>query len=153
MGWTAIAPEHATVTRTGHCLCGAVRYELDGELAPLVNCHCQYCRRVSGAAFVTSMPIATRNLRVIAGEDAIARYQQRYFCGRCGTRLWNRLDQHPAATMLMVAALDDPPATEPVVHLNLESKAPWYTLRDDAPRFDAFPPDVDAALQRIERDD
>ena len=41
------------MARTGRCSCGEVRYELEGDLGPLVNCHCQYCRRAHGAAFAT----------------------------------------------------------------------------------------------------
>ena len=32
------------------------------------------------------------------------------------------------------------------MHFNVESKAPWFEIRDDAPRFDAFPPEIAAAL-------
>ena len=127
---------------TGGCLCGAIRFELavEGELGLLLNCHCHFCRRAHGAAFVTSAPVATRRLRFVQGESAIARYEARYFCGTCGTRLFNRLESRPELTMLMVSSLDEQPETEPALHVNIESKAPWYVIRDDAPRYDGFPP-------------
>ena len=34
--------------KTGGCLCGAVRYRVDGPLDPVVACHCTQCRRSSG---------------------------------------------------------------------------------------------------------
>ncbi len=53
----------------------------------------------------------------------------------------------PDTTALVVTSLDDEPVAEPSAHFNLESKAPWFEIRDDAPRFDAFPPAVAAALE------
>ena len=34
--------------KTGGCLCGAVRYRVDGPLDPVVACHCTQCRRSTG---------------------------------------------------------------------------------------------------------
>ena len=61
------------MAHSGHCLCGAIRYELDGEIGDLVNCHCQFCRRAHGAAFATTTLVATRDLRVPGGEYLIVR--------------------------------------------------------------------------------
>lgn len=41
---------------TGQCLCGAISYEINGELGPVVNCHCLKCRRWHGAAFSLLLP-------------------------------------------------------------------------------------------------
>jgi len=141
------------MSRSGRCHCGTIRYELAGDSAPLVSCHCRDCRRAHGAAFVTSMPVSTRKLRVVAGASSVRQHRQRYFCAECGTRLWNRLDDRPGATMLMVATLEEEPAGEPIMHINLESQAPWYTIRDEAPAFESFPPNVDDALDRLEERD
>jgi hypothetical protein len=35
--------------REGHCLCGAVRFSADGEPKWTGYCHCQSCRRHTGA--------------------------------------------------------------------------------------------------------
>ena len=134
---------------SGRCLCGAVRYELTGEIGALVNCHCQYCRRAHGAAFATTTLVATRDLRFCEGEQEIARHEGRYFCRRCGTRLFNRSDAHPAATALVVCRLDENLTRAPVAHLNVESKAAWYCISDAAPQHAGFPPGIDAAMERV----
>ncbi len=38
---------------TGGCMCGAVRYEYDGEIGPSSYCHCDDCKR---ATIDTSLP-------------------------------------------------------------------------------------------------
>ena len=131
---------------TGGCLCGEVRYEIDGELPPPVNCHCQYCRRAHGAAFVTVAWVPRAAFRLVSGEDEIRRYLHaggyRAFCARCGTRLFNGLEEGGDFVSLVVSTLDGDPPRAPIMHLNLESKAGWYEILDDLPRHDALPPGV-----------
>ncbi len=133
---------------SGHCLCGAVRYELDCEIRSVTNCHCRYCRRAHGAAFATTALVPSSALRITAGEDSIARHGGRYFCRVCGSRLFNRPEAYPAATALVVTSLADEPTLRPAAHMNVESKAPWYDILDGSPQFEAFPPGVEDAMRR-----
>ena len=132
------------MTRTGRCYCGVVRYELDGELGPLVNCHCQYCRRAHGAAFSTVSPVRSVDFRFTSGEEAVREYRNpegfRYFCGCCGGRLFNRPMSTDEVLLLVVATLDAEPEQKPVVHINVESKASWHDILDDLPQYQALPP-------------
>jgi hypothetical protein len=34
--------------KTGSCLCGAVTFEVDGPLRPVIACHCVQCRKQTG---------------------------------------------------------------------------------------------------------
>ena len=34
---------------TGSCLCGAVKFTVEGELKPPDACHCTQCRKTSGS--------------------------------------------------------------------------------------------------------
>lgn len=137
--------------RTGQCYCGAVRYRLEGSLGALVNCHCRYCRRVHGAAFVTVAMVRSSALRITAGEVQVREYPSREgfrtFCERCGGRLFNRPASNPELTMLLVASLDDEPENPPVMHINIESKAPWYEILDDLPQHEGLPPQAGKMLR------
>jgi len=131
----------------GHCLCETVRYELDFQIETTSNCHCGYCRRAHGAAFVTTALVPTRTLRITAGEQSIARHRGRYFCGTCGSRLFNRSDSYPDATSLVITSLAQEPTVRPVAHMNVESKAPWYEILDDCTQFASFPPGIEDAMR------
>lgn len=41
--------------------------------------------------------------------------------------------------MLHIASLDVEPTSKPVMHINVEWKAPWYKILDDLPQFPGFP--------------
>lgn len=141
------------MTRTGRCLCGEVRYSLDGDLPPLLNCHCQYCRRAHGAAFVTIAWLPRSHFRFTAGEQSTTRYivgdAYRCFCEHCGTRLFNGPTSETGFISLIASTLDDQSHSSPVLHFNVESKAPWHTINDELPQHQSFSPDIIAYLKKV----
>jgi len=80
--------------KTGHCLCGAVRFALRDPVAVFGGCHCEMCRRWAGSALLA----VTAPARDIAweGEEHVGRYQssgwaERAWCKQCGSGLWYRV--------------------------------------------------------------
>src|SRR5215471_14417777 len=74
----------------GQCLCGAVRYEVDGPFGSMLNCHCSMCRKAHGAPFATFAVAPLSSFRWIAGEDSVVGYKTssggtRSFCRVCGS--------------------------------------------------------------------
>jgi hypothetical protein len=128
----------------GHCLCGEVRYEVDAELGPIVACHCSFCRRAHGAAFIPVFAVSRNDFRWLAGEENVKVFTTpgggtRTFTTCCGTRLFNSPRKFPEIVSLIAETLDEPLTEPPAVHINVESKAPWYEIRDDKPQFPALP--------------
>lgn len=110
----------------------------------MLNCHCRYCRRAHGGPFVTVAMVASNDLH-FQGGDAIREVHTpgvgwRAFCTRCGSRLYNRGEAVPRLTSLVVGTLDDDRGILPAMHVNVESKASWYEIRDDLPRYPGLPP-------------
>src|SRR3982751_2407596 len=75
----------------GSCLCGAVHFEVDGELPPPDACHCTKCRKHSGHYFA-STDVPRDRVRIV-GMDAVSWYQssekvRRGFCSVCGSSLF-----------------------------------------------------------------
>lgn len=119
-----------------------------------MNCHCRYCRRAHGAAFVTVSWVRRAGLRFLSGADALREHGNaegvRCFCGICGTRLFNAAASIPDFVSLVVASLDEAPARGPVMHINVESKASWYEILDGLPQHQALPPAARRALEGSE---
>ena len=75
---------------TGGCMCGAVRYEASGDPVSVIFCHCESCRRHTGAPVVALAGFKLEQVRFTLGERATYESTpgvQRGFCGRCGTPL------------------------------------------------------------------
>ena len=108
-----------TQVRTGGCLCGAVRFELEGEPFLIGVCHCADCRKESGSAFTFYAKWPRTAFRV-TGETR--RYAGRDFCPTCGARLFNL---HADDVELRVGSLDEAPPT-----IDSPSQEGWIKRRE-----------------------
>lgn len=129
----------------GSCLCGQVKYELEGRVDFINHCHCSMCRKAHGAAFGTFAHADGRGFRWTQGENGVQRYPSspgnvRAFCRTCGSNL-PVLEDNGAHVILPAGTLDDDPEVEPCVHIHVDSKAPWYDISDSLPQFGGFPPE------------
>ena len=128
----------------GSCLCESIKYEIDGNLKPIVNCHCRYCRKAHGAAFTTLLFTQASNLRITAGEDFLSKFHienlnaNRCFCSYCGSRLYNELPAMGMASVV-VATITTDDEMNPVAHFNTESKCAWFQIGDSLPQFLTVP--------------
>ena len=52
---------------TGGCLCGAVRYEINGDPVRVAHCHCDDCRKATGSSFATNAFFKEDDLVVLKG--------------------------------------------------------------------------------------
>lgn len=129
----------------GSCLCGDVRYEVDGELSLPGHCHCTLCRKAHGAAFGTYAIAPRSQFRWTNGADVLKRYEStpgnyRYFCGRCGSPLAAHLNRGDDTIDVTLGTLDDDPGVRPLGHVFVRSIACWDAITDDLPQFETWPP-------------
>lgn len=125
---------------TGHCLCGEITFEIDGELASIEICHCSQCRRAQGTAFATNIPVGVSQFRLLTGEDSLSSYEsspgkERVFCRQCGSPVFSRRAGLPDNLRVRAGLLDGPLATTLSSHAFTDSKADWWQITDDLPRF------------------
>ena len=123
----------------GSCLCGAVRYEITGELGPIMLYHCSKCRKASGSAFNAVSAVSVRNYHLLSGQEAIAKYESSpgirlAFCRLCGSSLFSERDSMPDLLRVRIGTLDTPVGTKPAAHIFVGSKADWFDIHDGAPQ-------------------
>lgn len=129
------------MARTGGCLCGGVRYAIDGTLRPVSACHCAQCRRWSGN-FVAATQARSADLSLTAA-DTLAWYRssedaERGFCARCGGNLfWRRVGGTQIS--IMAGTLDPPTGLRTTQHIFVADKSDYYEIEDDAPQHAAWP--------------
>lgn len=121
----------------GGCLCGAIRYRLDGEIEESAYCHCRTCQRQSGAPVVAWFAIAPTSFTYTKGKPKGFRASTRAtreFCGDCGTYLLFREDDASASLGVNTTTLDDPAQVPPTFHIWHQSHIAWFETADTFPR-------------------
>lgn len=122
-----------TTVQEGGCLCGRVRFKVQGEPLRVGLCHCTDCRRSSGSAF-GAFAIFRRDAYQGTGE--LATYTGRSFCLQCGSRVVN-LSEDEAEVML--GCFDQAPTNfVPRYELWIGRREHWLA---PVPRIDQFEQD------------
>ena len=124
----------------GGCLCGAVRYRADGAAHNLCYCHCESCRRATGAAWAAWATFERAHFRVTRGELREYRSSARVlrgFCAACGSSLTYRSEARPAEIDVTLVTLDEPAQLSPQMHVWVADKLPWVLISDELPQHPA----------------
>ena len=127
----------------GKCLCGAIEFELDGDIPNLYQCHCSLCRKVTGSAANAAFRIAADQFKWISGSDQIGEFItasgfKSHFCSTCGSPAPN-LTGNDSVYWIPVGLLEASDQLELVAHLYVESRASWDVIADAGEHFDEMP--------------
>ena len=136
----------ATGTFEGGCDCGFVRYRLACTPLFVHCCHCRWCQRETGSAFVLNALIETECVELLGGApdrvltpSASGKGQRIVRCKACHVALWSHYGgMGGEAAFVRVGTLENPDACPPQVHIFTRSRQPWFVLPMDAPAFDVF---------------
>ncbi len=118
---------------TGSCLCGAVRYRVNGPLRPVIACHCVQCRKTSGHHVAATA--AARDDLELTGEVRwfqSSEKARRGFCPVCGSNLfWDGLGSHLS---ISAGTLDAPTGLSMKGHIYCADKGDYYEIADELPQ-------------------
>ena len=128
---------------SGHCHCGAIRYSVSGEVKHHAVCHCEDCRRCSGALLVPWIAFALADLAVTQGQAKVyqsSQHGERHFCGDCGTGLFYFNEAMlPGIVDIQSTTLDNPEDFAPQAHIQVADSLPWEADLAQLPGFERFP--------------
>ncbi|TDK37129.1 GFA family protein [Rhizobium deserti] len=122
-----------TLTHSGGCQCGAVRFRIDGEPGQSSICHCRMCQKALGAYYA---PLVSTRGAAFAWTRGNPKYFQssnhvrRGFCESCGTPLTYEASDGVA---ISAGAFDDPSGLPPVIQYGLEGKLAFVDSLSDLP--------------------
>jgi hypothetical protein len=120
---------------TGGCLCGARRYQFDGDAPHSGYCHCDMCKRATGGAFAVLVQARRETLKWTRKEPSEFRSSPiatRGFCPDCGTPLYLQYDDDDLIRVT-VGSLDHPERIRPAGHYGVESRLPWADIGSGLP--------------------
>lgn len=127
----------------GNCLCGDIKFQLNGDLPHIYQCHCSLCRKVSGSSSNSAMLVKIDAFQWVCGEERISSFATESgfksdFCSRCGSPVPNLLNN---ATGYWVPAglLEEPTNVSVAAHVYAGSKAKWDTLSGNCESFAEMP--------------
>ena len=125
----------------GGCTCHHVRYRMTTNPLFVHCCHCSWCQRETGSAFVLNAMIEADRVHLLAG-DVVAvdtpsqsgKGQRISRCPRCQVAVWSNYGgAGDAIRFVRVGTLDEPTSLPPDIHIYTASKQPWLELPADVP--------------------
>jgi hypothetical protein len=128
----------------GGCVCGSIRYRVQGEPVRAYVCHCTFCQRFTGSAFSVITWFNEENVEITG--DGIATYDHTvddtnrwfrlHFCGRCGTTFMATEERQPGIRLIMVGTFDDPNWVQLKRSIWMRSAQKWVVMPDQLEQYE-----------------
>jgi hypothetical protein len=130
----------------GGCTCRAVRYQMTRRPLIVHCCHCRWCQRETGSAFVLNALVEAACVEVegpppevVLTASESGKGQKISRCASCRVAVYsNYAASGDGVRFVRVGTLDDSHALAPDVHIYTESKVPWLSLPPGVPAFEKF---------------
>ena len=132
---------------TGGCLCGAIRYEIDGEPFRIANCHCDDCRKATGSAYATNLFFKEEQIKILQGTPKKFEHLAdshntmiKEFCSDCGSQVFGSGAIRPGVKNIKVGSIDDARFVKPQVNLYTAHALSCSYIDDEIDNFQGMPP-------------
>jgi hypothetical protein len=130
---------------TGGCLCGALRYEAEGEPRWAGHCYCEDCRKASGSGFIPFMGFASSAVRFIGqsrtftskaanGNDAV-----RNSCPVCASLVFGGIVGQSNSFTIYAGSLDDASSFHPTIAIFTRNRPAWAVIPPNLAVFETTP--------------
>jgi len=128
----------------GSCLCGEVRFAVEGEFERFYLCHCEYCRKDTGSAHAANLFSSTAVLKWLSGEGEVRQFDlpatrhSKCFCRNCGSALPHK-QMNGDLLVVPAGSLNSEVLIRPNAHIFVSSRARWDDSLENIPMVDGFP--------------
>jgi hypothetical protein len=129
----------------GGCLCGAVRYEAEGEPEFAGHCYCADCRKASGSGFIPFMGFPSSAVRFsgqtrqFISKAANGRDAVRNSCPVCGGLVFGGEVGKACSHTIYAGSLDDPSSFRPRIAIFTRNRPEWAVIPPGLTVFDTVP--------------
>lgn len=129
---------------SGSCLCGELKYEVQGSFESFYLCHCKHCQKDTGSAFAANLFSSTAKLIWLTGEDKIKTFilpttrHTKNFCKECGSAVPS-LQMEGKLVVVPAGSLNGELTLRPDAHIFCSSKAVWNEGLETIKKFEKFP--------------
>jgi hypothetical protein len=129
---------------SGACLCGQVRFEIEGDFERFYLCHCEYCRKDTGSAHAANLFSSSAVLRWTSGEEKVRRFDlpgtrhSKSFCSTCGSAL-PKVQLNGQLLVVPAGSLNTEVHIRPDAHIFVSSRANWDRALEQVPAIDKLP--------------
>lgn len=122
----------------GRCLCGKIQFVVTGEPVWVGFCHCDSCRKSTGAAAVTFVGVNNTDFEFVSGTPTIFESSpgvRRGFCNKCGSPLTYDSERYDSYTQFHIGTFENPDLFSPQAHVHCSEKLLWFKTDDGLPQF------------------
>jgi hypothetical protein len=129
----------------GGCLCGALRYEAEGEPTFAGYCYCTDCRKASGSGFIPFMGFSASAVRFdgetrkFISKSARGGEALRNSCPLCGSLVFGGEVGKDDSFTIYAGSLDDPSYFRPTIAIFAASRPTWVIIPPGLTVFDRMP--------------
>lgn len=124
---------------TGSCLCGGVKYRIEGPRRQIINCHCENCRRTHGH-FAAYTAVDKADFELLSDKTLKWYHDEhpdtyRGFCNNCGASLF--WDARGPGNRISISAgsLDAGHGLKTIGHVYMSESGEYYLVDDGLPQF------------------
>jgi len=134
-----------TKTLTGSCLCGQVAYKAEAEPVFAAHCHCDDCRKNTGAAYAPLVFVPAKSLtwqgetRAYTHTADSGSIMTKHFCTQCGTQLFGSNANRNDRIHIKVGTLDDASWFQPWYNVFASRRLPSTPINTEVPDADKMP--------------
>lgn len=104
------------IRQEGGCLCGGIRYATLAQPSRITVCHCRFCQKATGSAYMVEPIFEADNFTILSGTPKVfdqisagsGKVVHVHFCADCGTKLWLSFERFPDALGVYAGTFDNP---------------------------------------------